>query len=30
MNWNTVWIVGASFGIGKAFAELCAGRGMSV
>lgn len=30
MGWGTVWVIGASFGIGKAFAELCASRGMRV
>jgi len=30
MSWGTVWVIGASFGIGKAFAELCASRGMRV
>ena len=28
--WNTVWIIGASFGIGRAFAELCSSRGAKV
>jgi len=30
MSWATVWVIGASYGIGKAFAELCASRGMRV
>ncbi len=30
LPWNTVWVIGASFGIGKAFAELCADRGATV
>ena len=30
MSWKTVWVIGASFGIGRAFAELCASHGMQV
>ena len=30
LPWKTVWIVGASFGIGRAFAELCARGGATV
>ena len=30
MSWATVWVIGASYGIGKAFTELCASRGMRV
>ena len=28
--WKTVWVIGASYGIGKAFAELCVAQGMTV
>ncbi len=30
LPWTTVWIIGASFGIGKVFAELCAQGGATV
>ena len=30
MSWATVWVIGASYGIGKAFTELCASHGMRV